>query len=139
MKYALAKFRIYLLDSKSFVVYIDHASLRTATKSPHSSERMARWLAYFAEYNLTVEYKPGKGNILADALSRRPANFGLTATAEHGPRAMNALTDELSRHPDRVVETTDLRHMVQIHWDIYDHIRTTYSNDPVPLGSAPSD
>ncbi|KAE9101286.1 hypothetical protein PF005_g14743 [Phytophthora fragariae] len=33
---------------------------------------MARWLSFFAEYNFTVEYKPGKQNVLADALSRLP-------------------------------------------------------------------
>ncbi|GMF16040.1 unnamed protein product [Phytophthora fragariaefolia] len=44
MKYALAKFRVYLLGSRPFVVYTDHASLRTVIKSPHISQRMARWL-----------------------------------------------------------------------------------------------
>ncbi|POM66336.1 Hypothetical protein PHPALM_17816 [Phytophthora palmivora] len=33
---------------------------------------MARWLSFFAEYNCCVEYKPGKLNVLADSLSRRP-------------------------------------------------------------------
>ncbi|KAE9277489.1 hypothetical protein PF001_g25632 [Phytophthora fragariae] len=33
---------------------------------------MARWLSLFSEYNFVVHYKPGKTNILADALSRRP-------------------------------------------------------------------
>ncbi|KAE8954381.1 hypothetical protein PF011_g32117 [Phytophthora fragariae] len=33
---------------------------------------MARWLSFFAEYNFRVEYKPGKLNVLVDALSRRP-------------------------------------------------------------------
>ncbi|KAE9031684.1 hypothetical protein PR002_g9575 [Phytophthora rubi] len=72
MKYALVKFRVHLLGQKPFVIYTDHASLRTATSSPHLSQRMARWLSFFAEYNFTVEYKPGKQNVLADALSRRP-------------------------------------------------------------------
>ncbi|KAE9038963.1 hypothetical protein PR001_g7732 [Phytophthora rubi] len=72
MKYALVKFGVHLLGQKPFMIYTDHASLRTATSSPHLSQRLARWLSFFAEYNFTVEYKPGKQNVLADALSRRP-------------------------------------------------------------------
>ncbi|KAF1313467.1 reverse transcriptase, partial [Globisporangium splendens] len=72
MKYALAKFRVYLLGEEQFAIYTDHASLRTAVKTPHLSQRMARWFSFFAEYNFVVHYKPGKSNILADALSRRP-------------------------------------------------------------------
>ncbi|POM60326.1 Retrovirus Polyprotein [Phytophthora palmivora] len=72
MKYALVKFRVHLLGSKPFVIFTDHVSLRTATQSPHLSQRMARWLSFFAEYNFEVKYKPGRQNALADALSRRP-------------------------------------------------------------------
>ncbi|KAE8896031.1 hypothetical protein PF002_g23624 [Phytophthora fragariae] len=72
MRYALFKFRVYLLGEQTFAVYTDHASLRTSTKSPHLSQRMARWLSLFSEYNFVVHYKPGKTNIFADALSRRP-------------------------------------------------------------------
>ncbi|POM64286.1 Reverse transcriptase [Phytophthora palmivora] len=71
MKYALVKFRVHLLGSRPFVIYTDHASLRTATNSPHLSQRMARWLSFIAKYNFRVEYKPGKLNVLADELSRR--------------------------------------------------------------------
>ncbi|GMF22647.1 unnamed protein product [Phytophthora fragariaefolia] len=84
MRYDLIKFRVYLLGEQTFAVYTDHASLRTAMKSPHLSQRMGRWLSFFAEYNFVVHYKPGKNNILADALSSRP---------DYDPR-------RLTRHPD---------------------------------------
>ncbi|KAG3233964.1 hypothetical protein PI124_g20977 [Phytophthora idaei] len=81
MKYALAKFRVYLLGSGPFVVYTDHASLRTAVKSPHISQRMARWLSFFAEYDFRVEYKPGRLNVVAVTLSCRPDYAVKTADA----------------------------------------------------------
>ena len=72
MRYAFIKFRVHLLGERTFALYTDHASLRTAIKSPHLSQRMARWISFFPEYNFVLRYKPSKTNILADALSRRP-------------------------------------------------------------------
>ncbi|KAG3063564.1 hypothetical protein PI125_g24330 [Phytophthora idaei] len=42
---------------------------------------MARWLSFFAEYDFRVEYKPGRSNVVADALSRRPDYVVKTADA----------------------------------------------------------
>ncbi|KAF1317040.1 Pol protein, partial [Globisporangium splendens] len=92
MKYALTKFRVYLLGSKRFAVYTDHASLRTAVKPPRLSQRMARWLSFFAEYEFDVEYKPGRFSVIADALSRRP-DFESKANASKEDRVM-AITRE---------------------------------------------
>ena len=55
MNYALVKFRAHLLGSKTFVIDTDHASLRTATQSPHLSQRMARWISFIAEYKFEVK------------------------------------------------------------------------------------
>ncbi|KAG3096164.1 hypothetical protein PI125_g16049 [Phytophthora idaei] len=96
MKYALAKFRVYLLGSGPFVVYTDHASLRTAVKSPHISQRMARWLSFFAEYDFRVEYKPGRLNVVADALSHRPDYAVKTADANRiGVESVSAPSSSL--------------------------------------------
>lgn len=48
---------------------------------------MARWLLFFAEYNIVVYHMPGKSSILADARSRRPdydprADLGCQLAAE---------------------------------------------------------
>ena len=77
MKYALDKFRVYLLGDRPFIVFMDHASLRTAVNSPHLLQRMARWLSFFAEYNFSVEYKPGRLNVVADALRAGPISIWL--------------------------------------------------------------
>ncbi|KAG3076253.1 hypothetical protein PC122_g13622 [Phytophthora cactorum] len=96
MKYALAKFRVYLLGSGPFVVYTDHSSPRTAVKSPHISQRMARWLSFFAEYDFRVEYKPGRLNVVADALSRRPDYAVKTADANRiGVESVSAPSSSL--------------------------------------------
>ena len=45
MKYALAKFRVYVLGDRPFIVYTDHASFGTAVNSPHLLQRTERWLS----------------------------------------------------------------------------------------------
>ena len=118
MKYALVKFRIYLMGQERFAIYTDHASLRTATKSPHLSQRMARWLSFFSEYNFVVHYKPGKNNILADALSRRP---------DYDPQG----SDSDSYESCRVCSTdSDLRSVsTQVISPLPDQIRASYALD----------
>ncbi|GMF38388.1 unnamed protein product [Phytophthora lilii] len=49
MRYALIKFRVYLLGEETFAAYTDHASLRTAMRSPHLSQLIAQWLSFFSE------------------------------------------------------------------------------------------
>ena len=66
---AVAKFRHYLLGHK-FVVKTDQKSLRTLMEQSLQTPEQQKWLHKFLGYEFTIEYKPGKDNILVDALSR---------------------------------------------------------------------
>ena len=94
MKYALAKFRVYLLGDRPLTVYTDHADLRRAVNNPHISQRMVRWLPFFEEYNFSVEYKPGRPNVVSEAISRWPY-FEPAAPPDTGPTTVAVLTSNV--------------------------------------------
>ncbi|POM71966.1 Reverse transcriptase-RNase H-integrase [Phytophthora palmivora] len=97
MKYALVKFRVHLLGARPFVIYTDHASLRTVTNSPHLSQRMARWLSFFVEYNFRVEYKPiGSRLICTIGYALRINRTTTTPMMRFLPESKDAKVDRLS-------------------------------------------
>ncbi|MCH86694.1 hypothetical protein A2U01_0007554 [Trifolium medium] len=66
---ALAKFRHYLLGHK-FVLKTDQKSLRSLLDQSLQTPEQQAWLHKFIGFDFQIEYKPGKDNISADALSR---------------------------------------------------------------------
>ncbi|POM59971.1 LOW QUALITY PROTEIN: Pol protein, partial [Phytophthora palmivora] len=86
---------------------------------------MARWLSFFAEYNFRVEYKPGKLNVLTDALSRRPdyelAHSGTTDLYDRirlvyqGDGNYPPLAQFLSEGKDAKVDRLSPRQWAQLH------------------------
>jgi len=66
---ALAKFCHYLLAHK-FIIHADQKSLKSFTdQTVQTSEQQGRLRRFFV-FDFVIEYKPGKDNIAADALSR---------------------------------------------------------------------
>jgi hypothetical protein len=67
---ALKEWRHYL-HGRKFTIITDHQSLRYLNTQPHLSSRQIRWSEYLQQFDYSIEYKPGKFNLVADALSRR--------------------------------------------------------------------
>jgi hypothetical protein len=69
---ALKEWRCYLHGSSHpITVVTDHMSLKYINSQPHLSNRQARWVEYLQQFDLTISYREGKDNVVADALSRR--------------------------------------------------------------------
>ncbi|PNY16671.1 retrotransposon-related protein, partial [Trifolium pratense] len=66
---SIAKFRHYLMGHK-FIIRTDQKSLRSLMEQSLQTPEQQEWLHRFLGYDFTIEYKPGKENIAADALSR---------------------------------------------------------------------
>lgn len=62
-------YHTYLANTK-FTVVTDHKSLVWLMTAKHNG-RLERWSLRLQEYNFEVVHRPGKSNVVADALSRR--------------------------------------------------------------------
>lgn len=69
--YCCAKFRQYIIGHKT-IAQTDHQALTFIRTCRLTSGRLTRWSLALQEYNLDIEYIPGKLNIIADTLTRYP-------------------------------------------------------------------
>ena len=56
------------------MIYTDHKSLKYVFTQKELNMRQRRWLELMADYDIDLQYHPGKDNTVPDALSRRPEN-----------------------------------------------------------------
>jgi hypothetical protein len=68
--HALKIWRHYLMG-KRCELYMDHKSLKYIFTQSNLNLRWRRWLELIKDYDLGINYHPGKANVVADALSRR--------------------------------------------------------------------
>jgi transposase InsO family protein/predicted aspartyl protease len=96
--YAMSQWRHYL-EGVQTIVYTDHNPLKYIKTQEGLNRRQVRWLEYLERFDIDVRYKPGAENIVADCLSRPPAdgkptpieNLDETLVGEDLP-ALNALS-----------------------------------------------
>jgi hypothetical protein len=62
-------------------VYSDQKSLKYIFTQPNLNLRQRRWLELIKDYDLGINYHPGKANVVADALSKR-SHLNILATRE---------------------------------------------------------
>lgn len=67
---AVQKWRPYLLG-QSFVVKTDHQSLKFLLDQRVGTPMQQKWVTKLMGYDFMVEYKKGKENVVADALSSK--------------------------------------------------------------------
>jgi hypothetical protein len=75
--HALKIWRHYLLGNICHI-YTDHKSLKYIFIQSELNMRQGRWLELIKDYELEIHYHPGKGNVVADALSNKAFCYCLT-------------------------------------------------------------
>ncbi|KAL0463068.1 UNVERIFIED_CONTAM: Retrovirus-related Pol polyprotein from transposon [Sesamum latifolium] len=68
--HALKIWRHYLYG-ETFQIFTDHKSLKYIPTQKELNLRQRRWIELLKDYDCTIDYHPGKANIVADALSRK--------------------------------------------------------------------
>lgn len=79
--WAVKRFRCYVYGT-TFTVYTDHKPLLGIYKMKDPSSRLLRLYLKLSEYSITLEYKPGKHNTIADGLSRLPTQVNVITRAQ---------------------------------------------------------
>jgi len=69
--HALREWRHYLLGNR-IIVITDHRSLQYLVTQDKLSARQTRWSEFLQQFDYEIRYRPGRGNQVADSLSRRP-------------------------------------------------------------------
>ena len=71
VKWALKQNRPYLLGRRIKVI-TDHANLKWLTSISPQQSKSARWCISMAEFDFTLEHRPGKEHVVPNTLSRAP-------------------------------------------------------------------
>ena len=86
-------------------IFTDHQSLKYLYTQKELNSRQRRWLEVMKDFDLTIQYHPGKANVVADALSRKSSrNLCYLMTSQRALiREMESLELEVGLHSQKAV------------------------------------
>ena len=116
----------------SFFVVTDHQALVYYSTKRLLSTRQVRWADFLANFNITFQYRRGKDNIAADALSRKTADLPTVKAREKEERTMTLIPPEKITPTVAAVSTADPNAHVVSGADLVDLIRQ--ENEKQKLG-----
>jgi len=121
--HALKIWRHYLIGNKC-EIYTDHKSLKYIFTQSELNLRQRRWLELIKDYNLDLQYHPGKANVVADALSRK-AHCNVVRQKPHQPE----LAQELRHLNLRIVKQGTVNTLV-VQPNLEEQIGQAQKEDP---------
>ena len=80
-----------ILDKNPFEVLTDNEALRYFGQKRVLSGRQIRWHEALQEYHFTATYRPGKDNVIADALSRKAEDYPVYKERQIAERTVQML------------------------------------------------
>jgi len=107
LTWAFAKFRHYIHGSK-FTVRTDHEALQWLSSARYKNAKLEHWALRLQEFDLTVMYKKGCENVVADCLSRLPLEDSFPSCSIAAVWPKDAKTQvELDRVPCEICGDAD--------------------------------
>ncbi|KAK9045728.1 hypothetical protein V6N11_051636 [Hibiscus sabdariffa] len=108
--FALKIWRHYLYGEKCHM-FTDHKSLKCLLTQKDLNLRQRRWMELLKDYDLVIDYHPGKANVVADALSRKSNSASLAINSQFRLTKERKLLSELHVQSDLVSQIRELQRM----------------------------
>ncbi|KAL0448767.1 UNVERIFIED_CONTAM: Transposon Ty3-I Gag-Pol polyprotein [Sesamum latifolium] len=123
--HALKIWRHYLYG-ETFHIFTDHKSLKYIPTQKELNLRQRRWIELLKDYDCTIDYHPGKANIVADALSRKTVDqlAGMICYNVEYLTALRAMDVHFSVDGDLLLAT------IQVKPSLKDKIKDAQDKDP---------